>query len=95
MQVEVVRRGGFAGIPLRGTVDTARLSPDEVSAAEAALQVLPFDRPPGTPRHPDSFQYEITVADGGRRRSAVVDEAELPAGLRPLVNAALSEGSPG
>jgi hypothetical protein len=92
MQVELVRRGGFAGVAVRGTVDTAELPPDVAAAAEVALRQLPFDRPPSPPRHPDSFQYEIIVGNGATRRSVVLDEADVPEGLRPVIDAAVARG---
>jgi hypothetical protein len=92
MQVEVVRRGGLAGVTLRGAVDTAALGPDVAAAGEDALRGLESDRPAGSPRHPDSFQYELTVVDGGARQTTVLDEAELSAALRPIVDAALAQG---
>jgi hypothetical protein len=90
MRVEVVRRGGLAGVALRGAVETAELPPETAAPAEAALRQLPFDGPPPTPRHPDSFTYAISVSqDDGSTRTAMLDEAELPEGLRPLVEAAM------
>lgn len=95
MKVEVVRRGGIAGIALRATVDTASL-PARVSVrVEAAVRGLPFGRPPSPPRHPDSFQYAFTLVDGDAAQTAVLDEAELPTALRPLIAAALKQASSG
>src|ERR1051326_5527568 len=76
MRVEVVRRGGLVGIPLRGVVDTAELPADVASRAEAALRGLPFGQPPPPPS-PDRFQYQITVLDDGDARSAVINEADV------------------
>ncbi len=92
MEVEVVRRGGFAGVAVRGTIDTAELPPDVAAAAEAALRALQFDRPPSPPRHPDSFQYEFSVVNGSTRRTVALDEADVPEGLRPIVDAAVARG---
>lgn len=88
MRVEVVRRGGLAGIPLRGSVDTADLPPETARAAETALSVTPnpADRP-----HPDGFQYEL-AADG---RSVVLNESDIPAHLKPLIDSALAGGTLG
>lgn len=95
MRFEVVRRGGFAGIPVHASIDTADLPPGVAGEVEAAVALLPFGRPPAPPGHPDSFEYQITTdaQDGGR--SAVVDEADLPAALRPVVAAALAQGEVG
>jgi len=91
MRVEIVRRGGLAGIALRGAVDTTELPADVASRAEAALRALPFGQPPPPPRHPDSFQYQITLEDGDGR-SAVVNESDVSADLRPVIDAARSRG---
>jgi hypothetical protein len=93
VHVQVVRRGGIAGVVLRGEVDTAELSGvgDNV---ERFLRSLPFGRRPA-PARPDRFLYEITVTGGGRSRSAQFGETELPESLRPLVDAALAHGTIG
>ncbi len=90
MHVRVVRRGGIAGVVRRGEVDSAEV-PDSADA-EQLLRALPFDRRP-EPGTPDRFLYEITVTEGEQSRSAQLGEAELPDGLRPLVDAALARGS--
>jgi hypothetical protein len=89
MQVEVVRRGGLIGVPMRGSIDTGQLPEPAASRATGALRELPFGKPPAAPTHPDSFQYEITVVEAGDRRQAVIDESQLPSDLRSLVDGAL------
>ena len=92
MRVEVVRRGGVVGVALPGSIDPSELPPEVAREAVAALSGLPFGMPPVAPRHPDSLQYEITVVDGGERRRAVLDEAQVPPALQPLLKAALERG---
>jgi hypothetical protein len=92
MRVEVVRRGGVAGVAEPGSIDPSELPPRVADDAVAALTRLPFAQPPAPPRHPDSFQYEITVVEGEERRRAVLDEAQVPAALHPLLEAALERG---
>jgi hypothetical protein len=92
VRAEIVRRGGLAGIPLSGVVDTAQLPADIAARTEAALRALPFGRPPSPPRHPEGFQYEITLTEDGQRRSAVIDEAEVTDDLRPAIDAARRGG---
>ncbi len=87
MHVRVVRRGGIAGVVVRGEVDSSEL--DDADTAERLLHALPFGRQP-PPGQPDRFRYEITVTEGSQTRSAQIGEAELPDGLRPLVEAALA-----
>jgi hypothetical protein len=92
VQVEVVRRGGLAGVALRGAVDTTELPPEVAEPAEAALGELQFDGAPPTPSHPDSFTYAISVIEeDGSSRTAMLDESELPDGLRPLIDAAMEQ----
>lgn len=91
MQVQVVRRGGIAGVALRGDVDTTALPAGTRSAVEQELGRLPFGQPPPTPHHPDAFQYEIVV-DGDAGRRAVLDEGSVPGALRPLIEQALAHG---
>ncbi len=91
MHIQVVRRGGIAGITLRGEANTAELA-DADGHAEELLRSLPSGRP-AAPGRPDRFRYEITVTEGGQSRTAHFGEGELPEGLRPLVDAALAHGT--
>jgi hypothetical protein len=93
LRVEVSRSGGFAGLTLRGEVDPTALPEPAATAIADAVRTLPFGQPPAPPQHPDSFRYEITVIDRGGRRIAVLDEAQVPADLRPILDAAIAAGS--
>jgi len=96
MRVRVVRRGGLAGIPLRGEVDTAEFSGDQAKTIESILHGLPFDKPPAPPRHPDGFQYAVEFPDvGGESRSITLDESEVDDDLRPLIRKAMERGTLG
>jgi Emfourin len=92
VRAEVVRRGGLAGLAMRGTVETGQLEPQVRERVEAALRALPFGQPPAPATHPDSFSYEITVHDAAGARTATVDESQLPGELAAVVNATLSVG---
>jgi hypothetical protein len=91
MQVKVTRRGGLAGIPLRGEVNTSELPSGQARAAAAALEALPANKPPTAPSHPDGFQYEL--AFGGR--SVTIDENEVSDSLRPVIETALENATLG
>jgi hypothetical protein len=95
MHVTVVRRGGLAGVPMRGEVDTASLPTGTASAATNALQKLPTGKPPAPPRHPDGFQYEIAYSVGGATRSLHLDETEVPDELQPVIEAAMENATIG
>jgi hypothetical protein len=91
MRIQVVRRGGIAGVTLRGEADSAELA-GAADDAEELLRSLPAGKPPSLGR-PDRFRYEITVTDGGQSRTAHFNEDELPKSLRPVVKAALAHGT--
>jgi Emfourin len=86
MHIQVVRRGGIAGVTLRGEADSA-----ELAGAEEVLRSLPSG--PASPGRPDRFRYEITVTEGERSQTAHFNEDELPEGLRPVVKAVLASGT--
>ncbi|HEY8693816.1 MAG TPA: protealysin inhibitor emfourin [Chloroflexota bacterium] len=90
MRIEVVRRGGIVGIPLRGTLDTGDLPDSKARIVENAVQSLRFDQPPSPPRHPDGFEYEFALEKDGDRRSVILDEADVPETLRPIVDEAVT-----
>ncbi|PKO22614.1 MAG: hypothetical protein CVU38_08495 [Chloroflexi bacterium HGW-Chloroflexi-1] len=89
MRITFERSGGFAGMRLRATVQTAALPAEEAREIEALVAAADFfNLPPilSAPRPgADRFQYEITVEDGARSHTVRVDEAAVPATLQPLL----------
>jgi hypothetical protein len=73
-RIEIVRHGGFAGIPRRGAVELAGAPDDERDAALAALGELrrAAGAPPGPER--DAFSYTVAVTEGDRREELTVSE---------------------
>jgi hypothetical protein len=89
VRVEVARSGGFAGLTLRGTVDTATLPEPTAAAVAEALRDLPYGRPAAPAALPDRFRYEIAVTDHSGRRIAMLGEEQVPEVLREVLDAAL------
>ncbi len=88
MQITVDRSGGFTGLPLTITVDTADLSPDQAAQLRGLVEAVDFFHLPATtsePPQPDRFDYEITVQEGDRTHTLTVGEAAIPEPLRPLL----------
>lgn len=89
MKIEFVRSGGFAGIRLARTVDTAALPPTEAQKLENLVEGVGFFELPEIPQPPkaipDSFTYRITVTSAAQTRAISVTENTMPAPLRPLV----------
>jgi emfourin len=90
MKVNVTRRGGLVGIPMRGEVDTAALGRKR-ARADAALAALPADQPVAPPSHPDGFQFELAF----NGRNVTIDETDVSEGLRPVIDGAMAHATLG
>ncbi|MBW4578713.1 MAG: hypothetical protein KME42_03955 [Tildeniella nuda ZEHNDER 1965/U140] len=89
MQISLERSGGFTGMPLTITVDTATLNPDRATQLRQLLEAADFFRLPSTPSapaQPDRFEYAVTVREGDRSHTVTVSEAAIPAPLKPLLD---------
>jgi hypothetical protein len=107
VRVELVRTGGFGGMELRGTLDTAQLPRPDAEDLAGLVEQVDFDSfghggaagdeaATGTRRAvPDAFQYRLSVQRGGRRWSAVFDESQVPPELRPLLAKLVARGRAG
>ncbi|MFZ2169118.1 MAG: protealysin inhibitor emfourin [Methylococcaceae bacterium] len=88
MQITVERTGGFTGIPLTKTVDSATLSQQEAIHLHQMMAAADFFKLPSTipsiPQ-PDRFQYQITVEQEGKLHSVTVGEAAVPANLKTIL----------
>lgn len=94
LRIAFARSGGFAGIVLETTVDTAALPPAEARELEALVRQADFfalpERPDGAPGGADRFQYDLTIARGEQRHSVSLGESAVPATLRPLLDRLLA-----
>jgi hypothetical protein len=89
MRIHFERTGGFAGTRLVATVDSQMLPPEDAGNLHGMVEAAGFfDLPsviaaktPGA----DRFQYRLTVETPDRRHRVEVDEAAVPARLRPLL----------
>jgi hypothetical protein len=80
VEVTVTRRGGLAGIAIRGTCDTS-----EFPGAEEALRSL---RAAAAPPHPDAFTYDFEYDD----QKVTLNERDLSEPLRALSDTAVARG---
>jgi hypothetical protein len=85
MRIRVVRSGGFAGLTVRGEVDTAG-RPDQDSW-DALVREAALDQPPPDDPRPDRFRYQIQV-DG---RTTLLTEHQMTAPQRELARRVLGE----
>jgi hypothetical protein len=85
-QVDVVRRGGIAGVSAHASVDLRSLPPEVAAALDRVLS----GRVAATPARgrADMFTYEFSVGQGAHKRAARLAEHDLPRELAPLLDAA-------
>lgn len=104
VRIELVRSGGFAGLRLRSTVDTAT-EPDPTWYDDqlAGLDLAALAAPSGEPSTsaslpaPDRFHYALSVdpGDGSAGHRLEFAETDVPDALAPLVERLESRGSRG
>ena len=88
LRIEFQRSGGFAGLTMGTTVDTAELPPDEALKIQRLVESLEKGGAGGSPKpgKPDRFQYELTITRGKDSRRFQLGETELTPEARELVN---------
>jgi hypothetical protein len=89
MRISLKRSGGFTGIPLTVTVDTATLSSEEAIQLQHMVEAADFFHLPATipaAPQPDRFQYQVTVEQQDRTHRVSVGESAIPPTLKPLLN---------
>jgi hypothetical protein len=87
LRVVVEQTGGFAGVTLRQTVDTAELSPDaaaEVERLAGAAERAPAPEAPPRPV-PDAAHYELTIERNGVTARLSCEEPAVPPEIHALI----------
>ena len=89
MRINFERSGGFAGMRLAATIDSATLPADQASALQGLIDNAHFfDLPakiPPPPQAADQFQYIVTVEAGGKRHTVDVGEGSASPALQALL----------
>jgi hypothetical protein len=91
MKIDFVRTGGFAGLRLALTLDTAGLPADEAARIRLLVQESGYFEldggfPPAAPA-PDRFEYRLAIESRTRGRHAVIlPESSVTDRMRPLLN---------
>ena len=90
MRIEFERSGGFAGLLVRASVDTAALPANEAGQLEEWVEQAGFfslpERLRGAPSAADRFLYRLTIESGDRRHTVEMGESAVPPALSPLVD---------
>lgn len=89
MRIDYERTGGFAGLRLAATIDTATLPVDQASALHGLIDAAHFfDLPariPSPPNVADQFNYRVTIEATGKRQTVEVGEASASPELQALL----------
>ena len=89
MRIDFERTGGFAGMRLTATIDTATLSTDQSDTLQRLIEEAHFfDLPAKTPPSPnvaDQFNYRVTIEGAGKRYTVEVGEASASPALQALL----------
>jgi hypothetical protein len=89
MLVIFERSGGFAGLRLLTTVDTATLSAEEAALLHRLIESAAFFKLPQrirtTQPSADRFRYMVQVETQEQRHTVEIEEGAAPASLRPLL----------
>jgi hypothetical protein len=89
MRIDFERSGGLAGISLTLTLDTQQLPSAEAANLESMIQDSGFFGLPGQthagPAGADRFEYRLAVSAPGHTHSIVMNEADVPGPLMPLL----------
>jgi hypothetical protein len=93
VRLRIRRLGGIAGVALQAELDTDDLPAAEASGVERALGRLRGAAPAGPPQ-PDAFRYEIAPLDDPAAAPVVLDQRDVPAELKVLVEEVGRSGKP-
>ncbi|PZU96454.1 MAG: hypothetical protein DCF32_21630 [Leptolyngbya sp.] len=88
MHITIERSGGFTGMPLTFSIDTAYLPSEQATHLRhlvEAADFFGFSTTLSAPAQPDRFEYEVTVQEGDRKHTITVGEVAMPEQLKPLL----------
>ncbi|NTU64457.1 MAG: hypothetical protein HGB05_13925 [Chloroflexi bacterium] len=89
MRIDYERTGGFAGMRLAATLDTATLPSDQSAALQKLIDEAHFfDLPAKIPTPADvadQFNYRVTIESQGKKHTVEVGEASASPALQALL----------
>ncbi len=90
MRISFARSGGFAGIRLARSFDTASMPGDTGTRIENLVEAADFFGLPqlAAPSQPlrDGFEYRLAISTASQSREITVDDLNMPPSLRPLLD---------
>ena len=85
--MQFTQSGGFAGLVKGCDIDTATLSPENAKELEQLVKAAGISGSGELLSRSgrDLQQYEITIEDGTRKASVIVDDQSAPQSVKPLI----------
>jgi hypothetical protein len=92
--VTIERAGGFTGIPVRRSISSSSLSPDQQEELRQLLDQSNFfsSSSSDSPASPDRFLYQITVATPAQANTVRFNEKDISEGVRALAEFVMKVG---
>lgn len=94
MHVKLVRSGGFAGLSMEATVDTADLPADQQGVVSRLLTEDLRQSAVARPGGADQFSYQLEIEQDGRTVRRSWQDPEVHEAVRPLLAALASQAKP-
>ncbi len=87
MMITLTRTGGFTGIPMKKTIDTQKLLPEEAKQIEDLVLTSNFFtfKEPRVKNSPDRFTYTISIEHNALSRTLRINENSLTAPLKAVI----------
>jgi hypothetical protein len=89
MKIQLERSGGFTGIPLRSSINTDLLDPEESKTLLEMVESARFFELPASIPSPkagvDRFNYKLTIEAKEQSHTVEFNEADAPEQLAPLI----------
>jgi hypothetical protein len=94
MQVRLVRSGGFAGLKMEATVDTADLPADQQGVVSRLLKEDLRQSAVSRSGGADQFSYQLEIEKDGHTICRSWQDPEVHEAVRPLLSALASQAKP-
>ena len=88
MIITLLRTGGFTGIPLNKTIDTAHIPQQDAKEIEGLISQVDFsslDQPKEAEGSPDRFTYSLSIQNEEMFQNIKVSESFLSQPCRELI----------
>ena len=94
MKIIFRQSGGFAGLLKGAELDAQTLEPSQAAELERLLKQDAGGGAKAAGKERDLYEYEITLEEGGRKRTLHFNDSQVPDALRPLLKLLKQQSKP-